>query len=377
MPKIRILVVDDSVVVRRMVSDVLAADPQLEIAGTAANGKIALAKIPQVNPDIVILDVEMPELDGLGTLVGIRKSLPTLPVIMYSTLTQRGAEATLDALSKGATDYVTKPSNVGSAAQGLECIRTELIPKIKGICSRVLGFAPSNPLAAAGPSKAIPPRLALPRPEERIDIVAIGISTGGPNALASLMPTFPGDFPVPMVIVQHMPPVFTRLLAERLAAKSQIEIKEGYMGAVLEPGCAWIAPGDYHMVVANDNRQVMLRTYQGPPENSCRPAVDVLFRSVAEVYQPHVLAVEMTGMGQDGLRGCQHIREAGGQILVQDQASSVVWGMPGFVANAGLADKVLPLDQLGAEILRRVRFGRELTREFKSAPRRLEPGIPR
>jgi two-component system chemotaxis response regulator CheB len=377
MPKIRILVVDDSVVVRRMVSDVLASDPQLEVAGTAANGKIALAKIPQVNPDIVILDVEMPELDGLGTLVGIRKSLPTLPVIMYSTLTQRGAEATLDALSKGATDYVTKPSNVGSAAQGLECIRTELIPKIKGICSRVLGFTLSTPPAAAGPSRVIPPRLALPRPEERIDIVAIGISTGGPNALSSLMPTFPRDFPVPMVIVQHMPPVFTRLLAERLAAKSQIGVKEGYMGAVLEPGCAWIAPGDHHMVVASDGRRVMLRTYQGPPENSCRPAVDVLFRSVAEVYKPHVLAVEMTGMGQDGLRGCQHIREAGGQILAQDQASSVVWGMPGFVANAGLADKVLPLDQLGGEILRRVRFGRELTREFKSLPRAAESGIPR
>jgi two-component system chemotaxis response regulator CheB len=377
MPKIRILVVDDSVVVRRMVSDALASDPQLEIAGAAANGKIALAKIPQVNPDIVILDVEMPELDGIGTLVGIRTMLPDLPVIMYSTLTERGAEATLDALSKGATDYVTKPSNVGSAAQGLECIRTQLIPKIKAICSRVLGISLPTPPAATSVSRTLPPRLAFPRREERIDIVAIGVSTGGPNALAILMPTFPRDFPVPMVIVQHMPPVFTRLLAERLAAKSQIEVKEGYMGAVLEPGCAWIAPGDYHMVVASDNRRVMLHTYQGPPENSCRPAVDVLFRSVADVYKPHVLAVEMTGMGQDGLRGCEHIRELGGQILAQDQASSVVWGMPGFVANAGLADKILPLDQLGMEIIRRVRNGRESTREYKSTPRTVESSIPR
>jgi two-component system, chemotaxis family, protein-glutamate methylesterase/glutaminase len=219
MPKIRILVVDDSVVVRRMVSDVLAADPQLEVAGTAANGKIALAKIPQVNPDIVILDVEMPELDGIGTLVGIRKSLPALPVIMYSTLTERGAEATLEALSKGATDYVTKPSNVGSAAQALECIRTQLIPKIKAICAHVLGLAFPSPSAATCASIPAPSRLAIPRREDRIDIVAIGVSTGGPNALASLMPTFPRDFPVPVVIVQHMPPVFTRLLAERLAAK--------------------------------------------------------------------------------------------------------------------------------------------------------------
>ncbi len=231
MPKIRILVVDDSVVVRRMVSDALAADPQLEIAGTAANGKIALAKIPQVNPDIVILDVEMPELDGIGTLVGIRKLLPALPVIMYSTLTQRGAEATLDALSKGATDYVTKPSNVGSAAQGLECIRTQLIPKIKGDLWPRLGgrrspsFRP-QPCSPRRPSRS----LASPRREERIDIVAIGVSTGGPNALAVLMPSFPRDFPVPVVIVQHMPPVFTRLLAERLAAKSQIGVEEGRHG---------------------------------------------------------------------------------------------------------------------------------------------------
>ena len=164
MPKIRILVVDDSVVVRRMVSDVLASDPQLEIAGTAANGKIALAKIPQVNPDIVILDVEMPELDGLGTLVEIRKSLPNLPVIMYSTLTQRGAEATLEALSKGATDYVTKPSNVGSAAQGLECIRTQLIPKIKAICGRVLGLSLHSPLAMNVASKKLPPQFGIPSP---------------------------------------------------------------------------------------------------------------------------------------------------------------------------------------------------------------------
>src|SRR5579863_2449086 len=180
MPKFRILVVDDSVVVRRMVSDVLASDPELEIAGAAANGKIALAKIPQVNPDIVILDVEMPELDGIGTLVGIRKMLPNLPVIMYSTLTERGAEATLEALSKGATDYVTKPSNVGSAAQALECIRTQLIPKIKAICHRISGLSATSLSGLAPVPTTIKPRVALPHREERIDIVAVGVSTGGP-----------------------------------------------------------------------------------------------------------------------------------------------------------------------------------------------------
>ncbi len=366
MPKISILVVDDSVVVRRMVSDALSADPQLAVAGTAANGKIALAKIPQVKPDVIVLDVEMPELDGIGTLVEIHKSLPDLPVIMYSTLTERGAEATLDALSKGATDYVTKPSNVGSAAQGLDCIRTQLIPRVKAICSRRLGGAsPAHSAAPAAP-QPIPLRRKIPSREERIAIVAIGVSTGGPNALSNLIPSLPRDLPVPVVIVQHMPPVFTRLLAERLGAKSQIAVKEGQPGAELRPGCVWIAPGDYHMVVASESNHLVLRTHQGPPENSCRPAVDVLFRSVANTYGAHALAVVMTGMGQDGLRGCEHIRESGGQVLAQDQASSVVWGMPGFVANAGLADKVLPLDELGPEIVRRVRSRREHLHKYNS-----------
>jgi two-component system chemotaxis response regulator CheB len=362
MPKVRILVVDDSVVVRRMLTDALSADPQLAVVGAAANGKIALARIPQVNPDIVILDVEMPEMDGLATLEGIRKSLPALPVIMFSTLTERGAEATLDALAKGATDYVTKPSNVGSAALALQSIRTQLIPKIKAICARVLGVELPSTWAVPTAPKPVPPRVLIPRRKECIDIVAIGVSTGGPNALAVLIPTFPGDFPVPVVIVQYMPPVFTRLLAERLASGSQIGVEEGSPGTVLRPGCAWIAPGDYHMIVERDRDRVTLRTHQGPPENSCRPAADVLLRSVAEVYKPNSLAVVMTGMGQDGLRGCEQVFELGGQILAQDEASSVVWGMPGFVANAGLADKVLPLDQLGPEIIRRVRKGRDATR---------------
>jgi len=357
MAKIRVLLADDSVVVRRMVTDALSADPQIQVVGAAANGKIALAKIPQVNPEIVVLDVEMPEMDGLATLEQIRKTYPLLPVIMYSTLTERGAEATLDALAKGATDYVTKPSNVGSAAQALERIRSELIPKIKAICSRAPGtsLAPPLPVLPASPVSARP---AGPRMEERIDVVAIGVSTGGPNALAELIPSLPANLPVPVVIVQHMPPVFTRLLAERLAAKSQIAVAEGQAGAVLKPGGAWIAPGDFHMVVENERNQVKLRLHQGPPENSCRPAADVLIRSVADVYKSHALAVVLTGMGQDGLRGCELIRELGGQVLAQDQATSVVWGMPGFVANAGLADKVLALGELGPEIVRRVGRGR-------------------
>jgi two-component system chemotaxis response regulator CheB len=359
--KIRILVVDDSVVVRRMLSDALSADPQLEVVGAAANGKIALARIPQVNPDVVILDVEMPELDGLETLRRLRQTRLFLPVIMFSTVTRRGAAATLDALSLGANDYVTKPANVGSAHQAIEQIRAELIPKIKMFCAKAAGleFAsvtrPVRPSTPSGNGVAAPARRIA-----KVEVVAIGVSTGGPNALAELVPEFPADFSVPIVIVQHMPPVFTRLLAERLEARAHIKVEEGAPSQAVKAGYAFIAPGNYHMIVQREEGSVRIRTNQEPPENSCRPAVDVLFKSVAETYGAGALGVVMTGMGQDGLRGSERIREAGGQVLAQDEATSVVWGMPGFVANAGLADKVLPLQQLGSEIVRRVRAGKAL-----------------
>jgi two-component system chemotaxis response regulator CheB len=361
MPKIRVLVVDDSVVVRRMVSDALCVDPQLEVVGTAANGKIALARIPQVNPDVVILDVEMPEMDGLEALKRLRQTHLFLPVIMFSTATRRGAAATLDALSLGANDYVTKPANVGSAHQALEQIRAELIPKIKMFCAKAAGFELASGRGSA-PS-AIPRSKSVAaslRRAARVEVVAIGVSTGGPNALSELVPEFPADFSVPIVIVQHMPPVFTKLLAERLEARANIKVEEGAPGQAVKAGHAFIAPGNFHMIVQREERTVRIQTNQEPPENSCRPAVDVLFGSVADTYGPGALAVVMTGMGQDGLRGSERIREAGGQVFVQDQATSVVWGMPSFVANAGLADKILPLHELGSEIVHKVRAGRAL-----------------
>lgn len=366
MRKIRVLIVDDAVVVRKMVSDVLAADPVLEVVGTAANGRIGLAKIPQVNPDLVTLDVEMPEMDGLQTLAELRKTYPRLPVIMFSTLTARGAGATLDALSLGANDYVTKPANVGSVAVGLQRIREDLIPKIKALCSGIVSVPrPPASFPHPGQLESRPQLRSKPpleqtsyAPGRRVDVVAIGVSTGGPNALAELLPSLPMDFPVPIVIVQHMPPLFTKLLAERLATKSAIQVHEGFAGALLQPACVWVAPGDFHMTVARDAATVRLQMHQGPPENSCRPAVDVLFRSVAKVYGANTLVVVLTGMGQDGLRGCEEIREVGGQILAQDEESSVVWGMPGFVTQAGLADKILPLSQIAPEITRRVRESR-------------------
>ena len=340
MPPLRILVVDDSAVTRRVLSNLLAADPELVVAGTAGNGIQALSRIPDIKPDLITLDIEMPGMDGLETLVEIRKLYPKLPVIMFSSLTERGANATLDALARGASDYVTKPSVDASP----ERVGEELIRKIKSLCavrSPRPRFSPI-PVPVSG------------RPSGRIDVIAIGTSTGGPNALTALIPKFPADFPVPIVIVQHMPPLFTRLLAERLSSLSRLKVREGKEGENLRPGYVWIAPGDNHMTVARKGMEFVLGLNHDPQENSCRPAADVLFRSVAQSYGSHVLALVLTGMGNDGTRGAAAIREAGGQVIVQDEASLVVWGMPGSVVSSQLADHIYPLDRITAEIVRRV-----------------------
>lgn len=388
--KIRLMLVDDSALIRRLLTDVLTGDPQLEVAGQAPNGRVALERLAAINPDMVILDVEMPEMDGLETLTEIRKRQPRLPVIMFSSITERGAIVTLEALARGANDYVTKPSNTGNMAASLQRVRDELIPRIKTFCRHLIAPAPPvQPPAAAEPApggrtpggfvpfgrptagpapferttafkpEARPsPLPAPPRIRQRVDVVVIGVSTGGPPALAALLPRLPASFPVPILIVQHMPPIFTRLLAERLATQSSLAVAEGAAGEILRPGQVVVAPGGSHMALERQGNQIRLQLHQGEPENSCRPAVDVLFRSVADVYRGNTLAVILTGMGNDGLRGCEAIRKAGGQILVQDEASSVVWGMPGFVAKAGLADGQIPLSQLAGEIMSRVRMGR-------------------
>ena len=361
MRKIRVLVVDDAVVVRKIVTDTLGGDPDIEVAATAANGRIALQKIPQVSPDILTLDIEMPEMDGLQTLAEARKIYPKLPIIMFSTLTERGGAKTLEALALGATDYVTKPANVGSVSVAMQRIRDELIPKIKMFCAKSAGIE-APPKSIPKPTPRATPFIKRPPTRtpliQRADILAIGVSTGGPNALAELFPTLPSDLPVPIVLVQHMPPFFTKLLAERLTSKSPLDIQEGKAGEKLVPGKAWIAPGDYHMVLEQKADGVYLKTNQDPQENSCRPAVDPLFRSVAEIYGAKTLSVILTGMGQDGLIGCEHVKDAGGQVIVQDEESSVVWGMPGFVARAGLADEILPLNQIGQKIISKLKVGR-------------------
>ncbi len=343
----RVLVVDDSTVVRRLVSDALNGDPAVEVVGVAADGRIALAKIAQLNPDVVTLDIEMPVLDGLATLKEIRKTRPDLPVIMFSTLTQKGAVATIDALALGATDYVMKPANVGSVTAAIQKVRDELIPKIKTFCRREPGHVVhGGPRSAAIASRAAA-NVAV-RASRKIEIICIGVSTGGPNALSEVFMQLPADLGVPIVLVQHMPPVFTAYLADRFTAISPLTVYEAKAGQTLRPGCAWLAPGDFHMTVARDGAGVVTQLNQGPSENSCRPAADVLFRSVAETYGRGVLAVVLTGMGYDGMRGCEAIKNAGGRIIVQDEASSVVWGMPGAVAEAGLADDIVPLSEIAS-----------------------------
>ena len=347
------MVVDDSVVVRRLVGDILAQDPEIEVVGTAANGRIALAKIDSLRPDVVTMDVEMPELDGVETVRQLRRDGYRQPIIMFSTLTDRGATATLDALAAGATDYVTKPANVGSVGRSMDQVRSSLIPRIKAFAPRgpvsarpAAGAATSVSAVPATPASSAPVRLA-PRatPAGGYQALVIGSSTGGPEALSRLLTALP-PLPVPVAVVQHMPALFTRQFAARLDRQVASPVTETVAGQRLERGSVTIAPGDYHLHLAGSPAAPVARISQEPPENYCRPAVDVLFRSAVQVYGGRVLAVVLTGMGQDGCRGARAVVEAGGSVLVQDRETSVVWGMPGAVATAGLAEAVLPIPAL-------------------------------
>jgi two-component system chemotaxis response regulator CheB len=344
------MVVDDSVVVRKIVTDVLSADPDIEVVGTAVNGRVAVAKLEQLRPDLVTMDIEMPEMNGIEAVRAIRAGLggpghSRLPIVMFSTLTERGASSTLDALSAGANDYVTKPANVGSVGQSMESVREQLIPTIKALTGRPIG-----PLRVA----AQPPRVPAPRtgPRKKPAVLVIGSSTGGPEALARILPQLPASLPVPVLLVQHMPPVFTRQFAQRLDRLCPLRVVEASDGSPLVPGTAHLAPGDSHLVVRSNGRGLITGLDQGPPENYCRPAVDPLFRSAVVAFDGAVLAVVLTGMGSDGRSGAAEVRAAGGTVLVQDQNTSVVWGMPGAVSQGGYADEVLPLDRVPEAISR-------------------------
>ncbi|MCU1346130.1 MAG: Chemotaxis response regulator protein-glutamate methylesterase [Acidimicrobiia bacterium] len=414
MAPVRVLIVDDSTVVRRVLTGALTDDSDIVVAGTAINGRVALDMIDGLLPDVVVLDIEMPVMDGITTLREIRRRWRWLPVIMFSTLTERGATATFDALAGGAADYVTKPSNTGSMEGAVERIMNELAPKVKQLARRFASQhpdrlhyveaavapqmiaeptvapdrpvarsrppaparAPAAPAAAKVPTKPAgaggraavasssarkieamsprqPIRLAAPRKQGRVEAVVMGVSTGGPNALAELLPLLPSGFPVPILIVQHMPPIFTRMLAERLDRLCLLPVVEATAGLSVRPGHVYLAPGDLHLSLKRAAGAVATEVNSDPPENSCRPSVDVLFRSAADVYGGNVLAVVLTGMGQDGLAGATILHEQGASVLVQDEESSVVWGMPGYVARAGIAEAALPLARIATEMIRR------------------------
>ena len=354
---IKVLVVDDAVVIRKILVDIISADPELEVVGTASNGRIALTKIQALKPDIITMDVEMPELDGLGTLVELRKTDRLTPVIMFSTLTARGAGTTLDALAAGATDYVTKPSNVGKASEAIDQVTRELVPRLKALVpSRSLfadkATAPAAPKLRSAPSRA-----------RSVSAVVVGSSTGGPVALEAMLGSMTERLHVPMFIAQHMPPVFTGMLAERLDRRSVATVVEGTHGAIAEPGHVYLAPGGRHMTIGRANGRLVIQLNDDPLVNFCRPSVDVLFDSTASVLGANQLAVMLTGMGQDGLVGCTNLAAAGAEIIAQDEATSVVWGMPGCVAQAGLANLVIPINAIGSAVARRVALNKTLERQ--------------
>ncbi len=358
MTRIRVLVVDDSVVVRRLVTDALSRDPEIEVVGFASNGRLSLAKVDQLAPDLITMDVEMPEMNGIEAVRALRRDRHTMPIIMFSTLTDRGASATLDALVAGASDYVTKPANVGSVQAALAQVAEQLVPKIKALVPRHR-LSPAAPSAAAHP--AAPARPAVPavrppvvtRPEPArhpVRAVVLGSSTGGPEALSRVLGGLSGPPAVPILIVQHMPPVFTRQLAARLDRLGPATVVEAVDGQLPEPGHVYIAPGDHHLETRRVGGLLRLAITDGPPVNFCRPSVDVLFRSAVRDLGGEILAVVLTGMGADGRTGCEDVVAAGGTVVVQDEPTSVVWGMPGAVATAGLAHRVKPLGEIASTI---------------------------
>jgi two-component system chemotaxis response regulator CheB len=352
-PKVRILVVDDSAVMRSLLRTVIASDSSLELVGAAADGESALGIIATSRPDLVLLDVEMPVMDGLATLRAMRARAMRLPVIMCSSLTQRGATVTVEALAAGASDYVTKPARQANLAQATQTLAQDLLPKIHALTARrnpqPSSLLPARPAEPQAPVPLLAPASSFSSPS----VLVIGVSTGGPAALDVILPRLPAHFPLPVLIVQHMPEMFTQLLAERLDRSCKLRVVEASEGMAIAPGRVVIARGNWHMeVIPRSAQEPALHLLQSPPENHCRPAVDVLFRSTAAVYGAGVLGVVLTGMGSDGLEGARAITRRGGLILAQDEATSAVWGMPGAVARAGLAQRVLPLDLVAAEVIR-------------------------
>jgi two-component system, chemotaxis family, protein-glutamate methylesterase/glutaminase len=350
--KIRVLIVDDSAVMRSLLRSAISSDASLEVAGTAVDGERALAAVEDLRPDVTLLDVEMPVLDGLRTLRRLRANGWTTPVIMCSALTQRGARVTLEALAAGASDYIAKPAGHADIAAAIRALAANLVPKIHALTA---GYPAQSDLPPEQPTLQPTVQSAFELHSAPPTVVAIGVSTGGPAALEVLLAGLPAEFPLPLLVAQHMPELFTGPLAERLNAHCALNVSEAVDGKPVSPGTVTIARGDWHLETLAATRSDWHGTVhlsQHAPENHCRPSVDVLFRSAAAAYGAGVVAVVLTGMGTDGLAGARTVRGMGGVVLAQDQATSAVWGMPGAVAREGLAHRVLPLGTIADELLR-------------------------
>ncbi len=358
--RIKVLIIDDSVVNRRVIINLLEAYENIKIAGFAADGFIGWDKVLLTDPDVILLDINMPEMSGIDLLKKLRNNKIDIPVIMLSDGSDGEAESILDAMAYGARDYAVKPDNMSSGEKAFKFVKTELLPKINKFNKNAFDDNLNNKNNGNNDVFSVDLNNGIKRRgAPRVDVLAVGVSTGGPKALEIFLSGFNGQIDVPVLIVQHMPPKFTKLLAERLSVETKLNVIEGVSGSFIETGKVFLAPGDYHMIVKREAASYKIELNQHPPENSCRPAVDVLFRTVADIYGENALAVILTGMGQDGLIGCEHIKKNGGYVIVQDKDSSVVWGMPGAVANNNLADCVLPLEELAAGVINRINISKQ------------------
>jgi two-component system, chemotaxis family, protein-glutamate methylesterase/glutaminase len=354
---VRILVADDSVVFRRVLTDVLGALPDVEVVGQVPNGKMAVQKVAELRPDLLTLDMEMPEMDGLSVLDAL-KAAGTMPaVIVVSSLTKQGGWLTMQALQKGAFDFVTKPDTTNAEASR-KAMRDELAPRLRALGMRlgVQKILRPTPAAGASATAANPAEKEVPvrRPNTlaKPEMLLMGVSTGGPNALGTLIPTLPVTLGIPIFLVQHMPPIFTHTLAESLNAKSALTVREAVDGESAEPNHVYIAPGGRQMrIAAGQKGRPQIQITDDPPENNCRPSVDYLFRSAAHHFPGKAMAVILTGMGSDGTLGLRLLKRHGCFVLAQDEASCVVYGMPKAAVDAGVTDAVLPLDRMAAGIV--------------------------
>ena len=351
---LRVLVVDDSHVIRGLLTRSLDSDPDIKVVATASNGKAAIDEVTRIEIDVVVLDIEMPVMDGMTALPQLLAARPGVQIIMASTLTLKGASISMKALSKGAADYVPKPSSTGEV-HSAEDFKRELIAKVKSwgaVARRRRGTAARSATepAAGSAARRFPAGPITLREAPTLfqpDCIAIGSSTGGPQALFKVFQMMGKVTNLPVFVTQHMPATFTTILAEHLGQASGMPAAEAKDGEPVAPGRIYVAPGDFHMTVQIEGGRKVVRLDKNPPENFCRPAVDPMLRSLAKAYNGKVLTVILTGMGQDGLRGGRELSAAGGVIAAQDEATSVVWGMPGSVANAGLCSAVLPLSDIG------------------------------